>query len=94
MPTVSALKKWGNSQGVVINRKICEQSGIQIGDSIDIYVNNRNEIVISAKAAKRYSRSPRKITIDQLFESYEVDGSGYQPNEPDWGEPVGAEIGW
>lgn len=33
------LNKWGNSQGVILPKKLCERAGFQIGDKMEVRVN-------------------------------------------------------
>lgn len=40
MPTTK-LNKWGNSQGVLIPKKLCERAGVQIGDRVEVTINPR-----------------------------------------------------
>ena len=35
------LNKWGNSQGVLIPKKVCESAGFQVGDRVEVAVNPR-----------------------------------------------------
>ena len=38
MATVK-LYKWGNSQGVLIPKHLCESAGFQIGDRVEMAIN-------------------------------------------------------
>ena len=33
------LYKWGNSQGVILPKKLCESAGFQVGDRVEMMVN-------------------------------------------------------
>ena len=90
MKTV-VVNKWGNSQGIVIPKTICEQADIHIGDRLGITVGQEGEIVIHPQQASKYQRSPQRITIDELFAGYEA---GQQSPEPDWGRSIGHEMDW
>ena len=35
------LNKWGNSQGVILPKKLCERAGFAIGDKMEVAVNPR-----------------------------------------------------
>ena len=77
------LTKWGNSQGVLIPKRYCEQLGLKVGDQISITVDN-NKIVLSGpyedgSLEARYAR---------------WDGKGHAIKEVDWGKPVGKEVWW
>ena len=38
MPTTK-LNKWGNSQGVLIPKALCESAGFRVGDKVELTVN-------------------------------------------------------
>ena len=81
---------WGNSAAVRLHRKILERLGIAAGDSVDVVVNERNNIeIIQKEKSHRRVRPMRGITFESLF-------AGYEPKEPPsnpWpdDELVGAE---
>lgn len=35
------LYKWGNSQGVIIPKHLCEYIGLRVGDPVEITVNSK-----------------------------------------------------
>ena len=37
--STTKLNKWGNSQGVLIPKALCESAGFQIGDRVEMAVN-------------------------------------------------------
>ena len=39
--STTKLNKWGNSQGVIIPKHLCEYIGLQVGDPIEITVNSK-----------------------------------------------------
>ena len=39
--STTKLNKWGNSQGVLIPKALCERAGFRIGDTVEMTVNNR-----------------------------------------------------
>ena len=50
------LNKWGNSQGVILPKKLCERAGFAIGDRVEVAVNPRTrriELFTSGEPAKR-----------------------------------------
>jgi antitoxin MazE len=77
---ITAVTKWGNSQGVRIPRDILDSANISNGDPVEITAE-KNAIIIR----KHHQRK----TIQELFECF--DGV-YMPEEADWGSPVGDEI--
>jgi len=83
----TALRKWGNGQGVLIPKATVEESGLSLGDPLDISVSGEGFIVL--KPLGRRFRRHRKVTIAEIFEGYSGD---YQPTELDWGAPQGREV--
>lgn len=84
--TTATLTKWGNSQGIVIPKDLCRKIGIAVGDQLSISVNQDGSLRVTP--AKPTYRRRRNLTIEELFDGY--DGA-YQPQEMDWGHPVGEE---
>lgn len=39
------IKKWGNSQGVIIPTSILKQLGIEAGHKLDMYIENGNLVL-------------------------------------------------
>lgn len=39
--STTKLNKWGNSQGVLIPKHLCEYVGLQVGDQVEITVNSK-----------------------------------------------------
>lgn len=76
----SIIRKWGNSQGVLIPKELLEEAGLKVDDAIKISLNRSKELVIS---------KPKRQTIKELFKDYKGD---YMFEEDDWGGPVGDEI--
>lgn len=89
----ATLTKWGNSQGLLIPKRLCENLGIKPGDKLDITATEESITIVPVRERARRTRF---VTIEELFEGY--DGA-YEPpsdwptegNEIDWGEPVGGE---
>ncbi|MDR1966108.1 MAG: AbrB/MazE/SpoVT family DNA-binding domain-containing protein [Synergistaceae bacterium] len=77
---ITAVTKWGNSQGVRIPRDILDIANISNGDSVEITAE-KNSIIIR--------KHHRRKSIQELFEGF--DGV-YVSEEVDWGSPVGDEI--
>ncbi|RYM04769.1 AbrB/MazE/SpoVT family DNA-binding domain-containing protein [Sporolactobacillus sp. THM7-7] len=65
----SAIKKWGNSQGVMINKSLLESVDLQIGDDINIFTDDHRIIIEKARP---------HMTLRERFAKY--DGH-YQPEE-------------
>lgn len=81
MTLVSTITKWGNSQGIRLNKNLLSLSNMALGDSISITADGQ-QIIIQKIARKRRS-------LDELFAGY---NGNYQCQEADFGKSVGKEI--
>lgn len=87
------LRKWGNSQGIMLPKYVLSAIGV---DSIDVDLNL--EITKNKRIVLKKAESP--ITIDNLFKdfdykSYWENWEEEHPNqskEVNFGKPVGKEI--
>jgi len=77
MPTTT-LKKWGNSQGIIIPKSYCEKMDIKPGDRIQLAFDGDRVIVEPEK----------EHTLTSLMKDY----TGSLPEEFDWGKPMGKEL--
>ena len=39
--STTKLNKWGNSQGVIIPKHLCDYIGLQVGDQLEVTVNSK-----------------------------------------------------
>ena len=37
--STTKINKWGNSQGVLLSKDLCEKMGFQIGDRVELSIN-------------------------------------------------------
>ena len=81
---LSKVKKWGNSQGIRISKKLLEDVSLQVGEEIDISVQEGKIVIESTK--KAHGRYNIHDLIGQM-------PTGYVAKEEDWGEPVGRRLG-
>ena len=66
------IAPWGNSDAIRIPRAILKRAGLATGDSVDIVVNERNNIEVRhKKKTHRCVKPARGITFDSLFASYQ-----------------------
>jgi antitoxin MazE len=77
---ITTLSKWGNSLGVRLPQKSLSMLGLKQNSSIEI-ITTENSIILKPVDTPS--------SLAELFEGYDGD---YQPEEFDWGEPVGREI--
>ncbi|WP_165173460.1 AbrB/MazE/SpoVT family DNA-binding domain-containing protein [Adlercreutzia sp. ZJ242] len=90
----ATLTKWGNSQGILIPKALCDQMELAIGDKLDI---TSHDGVLEIKPARQAYQRTRKTSIDEVFKGW---NGSYEPPpdltafgaEVDWGEPAGNEV--
>jgi len=80
---VTKVQKWGNSQGLRLARQVLEDASISIGDDVDVTVQD-GMIVIAPVKRIRGKQSLQKL-VSRIPKKYE-------PQEIDWGKPVGREV--
>lgn len=74
------IQKWGNSQGLRLAKHVLEESGMVVGDDVDVIVSE-NEIVIRKKETKTFS-------LEELVSRMPKD---YRAKEESFGPPAGRE---
>ena len=75
------INKWGNSQGIRIPKKYLKKLGLDVGDEVEITIENEKLVIVPVKK----KRKP-KLDIHKLFkEKYE------ENEEYNWGT-AGKEI--
>ena len=74
------IQKWGNSHGIRLPKYMLDELNWKENEAVEISVEN-NHIVIKQQSKFR--------SLSDLLENYTGD---YQPEEVEWGEPVGREI--
>ncbi len=79
---LSKVQQWGNSQGIRIPKSLLHDSQIQVGEEVEISVQEGKIIIEPVK--KIHGR----YDIKELAAKMPKD---YKPQEEDWGEPVGQE---
>lgn len=80
--STTTLVKWGNGQGVRLSKETLERAGLQVGDSLEVNVENGMITLIPAK--RRYVDIP---DYRQLFKGY----NGPMQVEDGFASPVGQE---
>lgn len=77
------IQKWGNSQGLRLNKELLENAQLEVGDEVDVSV--KDDILIITPAKKIRGKYRLEDLVAQIPE-------GHQPEELDWGEPSGKEV--
>ena len=80
---LAKIQKWGNSQGLRISKNLLVDAQLDVGDEVNISVEEGILIVAPAKRVR--GRHSLEDLVARIPESY-------QPGEIDWGEPVGKEV--
>jgi antitoxin MazE len=76
------VQRWGNSQGLRLNRQILEDARISVGDEVDVLVQD-GTITIAPVRRVRGKYRLRQL-VGRMPKNYKVE-------EVDWGRPVGKE---
>ena len=79
---LSKIQKWGNSQGLRLTKALLQKAQINVGDEVNVSVQNGRIIV--EPATKVRGRYDLKELVSKIPQEY-------QAEELDWGEPVGKE---
>jgi len=80
---VTKIQKWGNSQGLRVNKEILEKVHMMIGDAVDVKVQN-GAILIRPVKQLRGKYSLREL-VSQIPKNY-------KPEPEVWGGPMGKEV--
>ena len=75
------VKEWGNSQGIPLAKEILHDAGIELNETLDVFVSNGTITL---------SKAFRHKTLEERAANY--DGKLDLDGEYDWGEPVGREV--
>jgi antitoxin MazE len=79
---ITKIQKWGNSQGLRLAKNVLADANLDIGDAVDITVNDGILLVTPAKRVR--GQHNLKDLVSRIPENY-------QAGEIDWGKPVGKE---
>lgn len=80
---ITKVKKWGNSQGLRLNKELLSQVDMSVGDAVDVAVQDGALIVTPVRRVRG------ALDLEELVASIPKD---YRTEELDWGGPVGAEV--
>ena len=76
------IQKSENSEGICFTKNILEAAQMNIGDEVQVTIQN-GRIIIEG-VTKTDKRADLKALLSEMPEDY-------QPEELDWGKPVGQE---
>ena len=77
------IQKWGNSQGLRINKTLLEDADLSVGDEVDVSVREGILVVTPVRRVRG------KVRLEDLVREIP---KGYRPSEVDWGPAVGREV--
>ncbi|HJW75690.1 MAG TPA: AbrB/MazE/SpoVT family DNA-binding domain-containing protein [Thermoleophilia bacterium] len=80
---VTRVQRWGNSQGLRLSKELLSDAQIDVGDVVDVTVQNGTIVVTPARRVRGV------LDLEQLVTAIPKD---YKPGEADWGPPAGGEI--
>ena len=80
---VNKVQKWGNSQGLRFTKALLDEARINVGDEVKVSV--RKGQIIVEPVTKVRGRYDLKTLVTKMPKTY-------QPEEQDWGPPVGKEV--
>jgi antitoxin MazE len=78
----SRIQAWGNSQGVRLSKELLARAGMQVGEEVSVAVHD-GTLVITPVRRVRGGHDLRELVA--------CIPEGYEPDELEWGEPVGRE---
>jgi len=77
------IQKWGNSQGLRFPKRILEEAQINVGDEVNVSVQEGQIIVDPVKQVRG------RYLLTNLVARMPKD---YRVEETDWGDSVGKEV--
>ena len=80
---VTRVQKWGNSQGLRFTKTLLDEARMNVGDEVNVSV--RKGRIIVEPVVKVRGRYDLKALVSKMPKTY-------QPEEQDWGPPVGKEV--
>ena len=80
---ITKVQKWGTSQGLRLSKELLSNVDIDVGDSVEVAVHNGVIIITPARIVRG------GYDLEQLVKRIR---KSYQPEELDWGPPVGREV--
>ncbi len=80
---VTKIQRWGNSQGLRLARQVLDDARIAVGDDVDVAARDGMIVIVPVR------RIRGKQSLQELVSRIPED---YEPEETDWGRPVGREV--
>lgn len=80
---ITRVQKWGNSQGMRLSKEILAETGIEVGDQVDVSVQDGSLVVTPSKRVRG------GVDLAELVRRIPED---FEAGEYDWGAPEGREV--
>lgn len=89
-----SLKKWGNSQGIILPQKILKSIGVaDLETKFEVSVEDNSIILKPEKEQSALAKRFEGFDYKAYWEQWEKEHPG-ESQVLDWGEPVGRELKW
>lgn len=86
--TRTAIRKWGNSQGIRLSKEIINRMNLKENDEIEINVDNGKMVIEKAKPAYQNLQDRLEAFYGKSIDEIYVEST----KEIDMGKPVGDEL--
>ena len=80
---ISKIKKWGNSQGIIIPKYLLNSLQWQQDEKIILRIEDKKLLIEQAPKSQHKN-------IKEIFKDF--NSENYTPQEMNWGKPAGDEI--
>jgi antitoxin MazE len=79
---ITRIQRWGNSQGLRLARQVLEDACISVGDDVDVAARDGMIVITPVRRVRG------RVSLQELVSRIPEDCN---PEETDWGEPLGKE---
>ncbi len=80
---ITTIQRWGNSQGLRLSKALLADANIDVGDSVDVAVQNGALVITPVRRVRGGHDLPTLVRRIP---------KGYKTEELDWGAPSGREV--
>ena len=80
---VTRVRKWGHSQGLRLAKSLLAEARIEVGDRVQVSVQ-QGRIIVEPTVTRVRGRHDLRALVARMPKDYQVE-------ETDWGRPVGRE---
>jgi len=80
---ITKVQRWGNSQGLRLNKQVLDEAHISVGDEVDLAV--RDGVITLVPVKRVRGGHDLKELVARIPKDFE-------PQEIEWGDAVGREV--